>query len=62
MGEDGGTNWERPAVHGADAKTTTNTGQATWHGIVQRSLKQTDVKLIVYVIRDRFMRGLGVKR
>ena len=49
MGKDGGTNRERPAVHGADAKTTTNTGQATWNAIVQRTLKQNDVKLVVYV-------------
>ena len=49
MGKDGGTNRERPAVHGAAAKTTTNTGQATWHAIVQRTLKQNDVKLVVYV-------------
>jgi sulfopyruvate decarboxylase alpha subunit len=32
-------------VHGADAKTTTG----TWHAIVQRTLKQNDVRLVVYV-------------
>jgi len=49
MGKDGGTNRERPAVHGADAKTTTGTGQATRHAIVRRTLKQNDVKFVVYV-------------
>jgi hypothetical protein len=56
MGKDGGTNRERPAVHGADPKTTTNTGQATWHAIVQRTLKQNDVTLVVYVPDKVFTR------
>jgi hypothetical protein len=37
----------------------------TWHGVVQRTLKRNDVRLVPYVpeqICERFMRGVGVRK